>query len=123
MGFCTSYLKLAYFVLCFKIINTFLKNNIKELKNDTEILADQALFKLWIKTVKMLLGSIIQEPLGLPKFQCHLWVPRTINKKMHNYVIFQESVDYFEIEHKTCSFAVGVQYPERAHISRNLWPL
>ena len=34
----------------------------KELKNGTEILVGQAVFKLWIKTVKMLLGSITQEP-------------------------------------------------------------
>ena len=40
----------------------------KELKNGIEILVGQAAFKLWIKTVKMLFGSITQEPLGLPKF-------------------------------------------------------
>ena len=40
----------------------------KELKNGIEILEGQAVFKLWIKIVKMLFGSIIQEPLGLPKF-------------------------------------------------------
>ena len=36
----------------------------KELKNGIEILVGQAVFK--IKTVKMLFGSITQEPLGLP---------------------------------------------------------
>ena len=40
----------------------------KKLKNGIEILVDQAVFKLWIKTVKMLFGSITQEPLGLPNF-------------------------------------------------------
>ena len=28
----------------------------------------QALFKLWIQTVKLLFGSITQKPLGLPLF-------------------------------------------------------
>ena len=40
----------------------------KELKNSIEILVGQAVFKLWIKTIKMLFGSITQEPLGLPEF-------------------------------------------------------
>ena len=40
----------------------------RELKNGVEILVGQAIFKLWIKTAKVLFGSIIQEPLGLPKF-------------------------------------------------------
>ena len=35
------------------------------------ILVGQAVFKLWIKIVKMLFGSITQEPLGLLKCQCH----------------------------------------------------
>ena len=72
-GYCTSYQKFACFVLYLKIINA-LKNNIyasytkliKELKNGIEILVGQALFKLAIKTVKMLFGSITQELLGLP---------------------------------------------------------
>ena len=40
----------------------------KKLKNGIEILVGQAVFKLWIKTVKMLFGSITQELLGLPYF-------------------------------------------------------
>ena len=36
--------------------------------NGIEILVGQAVFKLWIKTVKMLFGSITQEPLGLHNF-------------------------------------------------------
>ena len=39
-----------------------------ELKHGIEILVRQAIVKLWIKTVKMLFGSITQEPFGLPKF-------------------------------------------------------
>ena len=39
-----------------------------ELKNGTEILVGQVYFKLRIKTVKILLWSITQEPLGLLKF-------------------------------------------------------
>ena len=72
-GYCTSFQILAYFVLCFKIINTFLKITyasycklFKELKNGIEILVGHALFKLKAKTVKIMFGSIIQEPLGLP---------------------------------------------------------
>ena len=60
----------------------------KELKNGIEISVGQAVFKLWIKTVKMLFGLITQEPLGLPKFWCYFWV--------------HKDVDNFEIEHKTC---------------------
>ena len=81
--------KLTCFVLYLKIINTFLKNNIctfsklfKELKNGIKILVGQAVFKLWIKTVKMF-GSITQEPLGLPKFWYNFCVPWTIYYKMH----------------------------------------
>ena len=40
----------------------------KELKNGIEILEGQAVLKLWIKTVKVMFGSITQEPLGLSKF-------------------------------------------------------
>ena len=55
----------------------------KELKNDFEILVDQVIFKLWIKTIKMLFGSISQEQLGLPKFWYYFWVPWTIYYKMN----------------------------------------
>ena len=63
--YCTSYQKLACFVLYLKIINTFLKNNIcilynkllKVLKNGIGILVGQAVFNLKIKTVKMLLDQ------------------------------------------------------------------
>ena len=48
---------LACFVLYLKIINTILKN---------DIVVYQVMFKLWIKTVKILFWS--QEPLGLLKF-------------------------------------------------------
>ena len=75
--YCTSYQKLACFVLYRKIINT-LKNNYasysklsKELKNGIGILVGQVVFKLWIKTFKMLFGSLTQEPLGLLKFWCY----------------------------------------------------
>ena len=40
----------------------------KERKNGIEILVGQAVFNLWIKTVKIMFGSITQGPLGLPKF-------------------------------------------------------
>ena len=47
-------------------------------KNGNEILVDQVVYRLWIKTVKMLFWSITQEPLGLLKFWCYFWVPVTI---------------------------------------------
>ena len=78
--YCTPNQKLACFVLYLKIIN-ILKNNIsyisscsklsKELENGIDILVVQTVFKLWIKTIKMLIGSITQEPLVLPKFWCY----------------------------------------------------
>ena len=40
----------------------------KELKNGIEISVGQAVFKLSIKTVQMLIGSITQELLDLPNF-------------------------------------------------------
>ena len=40
----------------------------KEFKRGIEILVGQVVFKLWIKTVKMLFASITQELVGLPKF-------------------------------------------------------
>ena len=40
----------------------------KELKHGIEICVGQAVFKLWIKTVKIVFWSINQEPLGLLKF-------------------------------------------------------
>ena len=61
MGYCTSYQKLACFVLYLKIINNFLKNKssilwkiVQGTQNGIEILVGQAVFKLQIKTVKML---------------------------------------------------------------------
>ena len=52
LGYCTSYQKLACFVLHLKIINTFLENNLyivmfKELENDIETLAGLAVFKFY----------------------------------------------------------------------------
>ena len=47
-------------MLYLKIINTILKNNFasysklsKELRNSIKILVDEAVFKLWIKTLKL----------------------------------------------------------------------
>ena len=74
-GYCTSYQKLACFVLYLKIINNFFekinyasyKKLFKELKNGIEILVGQLVFKLQIKTVQnVVFWSITHEPLGLP---------------------------------------------------------
>ena len=91
-GTATPTPNLADFVLYLKIINTSwkIKNAsysklLKELKNGIMILVQvgQVLFKLWIKTFKLLSGSITQELLGLPKFWCYFWVPWTIIYKLH----------------------------------------
>ena len=72
----------------------------KELENGIGILVGQAVFKLWIKTIKMLFGSKTQDPLGLPKFWCYFWVPLTVYCKMH--VLFFKGVENLETDHKTC---------------------
>ena len=60
-GHCTSYQKIACFVLYLKIVNNFWKIDyvsykklFKELKNGIEISVGQEVFKLQIKTVTML---------------------------------------------------------------------
>ena len=83
-----------------KITYAFYSKLFKELKNGIEILVGQVVFNLWIKTVKMLFGSITQDPLDLPKFGCYFWVPWTIYYKIH-ILFFKKDVDNFEIEHKT----------------------
>ena len=46
----------------------YLKSKLyKELKNDIKIFVDQAVFKLLIKTVKLMFWSITQEPFDLLK--------------------------------------------------------
>ena len=80
------------------IYASYKKNKSKELKYGIEILVGQAVFQLWIKAVKMLLGSITQkrflnfddifEFLGQFTVRCTYF--------------FQKGVDNFEIEHKTC---------------------
>ena len=49
----------------------------------------------------MLFGSISQEPFGQPKFRCY-FLSSLDNLLYHAYIIFQESVNNFEVEHKTC---------------------
>ena len=85
-GYCTPNQKWACFVLYLKIINTFF-----EKKNIHWNSVGQAVFKLhelWIKTVKIVFGSITQELLSLPKFWCHFWAPWTIYYKMHRPILF-----------------------------------
>ena len=60
-GYCTPSLKLTYFVCFLKIINTCLKNDIyfesklfKKVEKGIEILVGQMVYKLLIKTVKIL---------------------------------------------------------------------
>ena len=81
-GYCTSYQKIACFVLYLKISNSFMKKKrkkkkrnmhrsyrklFKELKNSIEILVGQAAFKLLDQNSQNVrFGSITQEPLGLP---------------------------------------------------------
>ena len=68
--------KISMFYVYLKIIiNTFFEKYIyltvncpRNSKNGIEIFVGPSVFKLWIKTVKMLFGSITLKPLGLPKF-------------------------------------------------------
>ena len=56
-----SYPKLAYFVSYLKIINNNMciySKVFKKLKNGIKILLGQAVFKTWVKTVKMMFGSM-----------------------------------------------------------------
>ena len=107
----------------------------KELKNGIEIFVDQAVFKLWIKTVKILFWSISQEPLGLLKFYCYFKFLGQFT--IYNaYITFQKGVDNFEIEHKNmlifgrwCSTPLSQWFPnffdhqftDRVHV--RLWQL
>ena len=71
----------------------------KGLKKWNLYLVGQAVFKLWIKIVRMFFGFITPEPLGLPKFWSFFWVPLTIYCKMS--ILFFKDVNYFEMEHRT----------------------
>ena len=71
----------------------------KELKHDIGILVGQAVFTLWIKTVKMMFGSITQE-LGLPKYYFDAIFEVLGQFTIRGICHFQEG--NFEIEHKTC---------------------
>ena len=74
----------------------------KKLKKGIEILADQAVFKLWIKTVKILFWSITQELLDLLKYYFNAifeFLGQSYIRCMYH---FQKGVDNFEIQHKAC---------------------
>ena len=71
-------------------------------KSGIEILVRQAVLKLWIKTVKLLFGSITRELFGLHKFLCYFWVSWTIYCTMHLLFFRIKGVDNFEIEHESC---------------------
>ena len=58
----------------------------KELKKGIEILIGQVVFKLWIKTVKIMFWSINQESPGLLKIFIPFLSPWTIYSEM--YVLF-----------------------------------
>ena len=99
-----------------KIIYMHLRANCpRNSKNGIEVLVDQVVFKLWIKTVKIWFWSITQEPFDLLKFKCCFWVPWTIYYKMH--IIFWKDVDNFEIEHRTCSFLVRGAVPLKINVT------
>ena len=72
------FFQLTCFVLYLRIIITFLKNDIrhlkenkllsKELTNGIEIIVSQSVFKLWIKIYSKMSFRSITQPLGLAKF-------------------------------------------------------
>ena len=63
--------------------NVYILKLSEELKDGIGILVGQAVFKLWIKRVKMLFCSITQELLGQLKLYCYFGVPWTIYYNMH----------------------------------------
>ena len=54
--------------------------------------------------------SITQEPLGLLKFLCNFWVPRTIYYKMHK-LFFIKMLIILRLSTKHVNFWLEVQYP------------
>ena len=65
-GNCTPNQKLTCFALYFKIVNTFVQNNVYILKQIVQgikecigILVGQAVFKLWIKTLKYCFDNLL----------------------------------------------------------------
>ena len=74
---------------------------LKELKNGIEILVGQAVFKLEIKTVKMLFW-INNSRTAWPTLILMLFFSSLDNLLQDIHIIFQKDVDNFEIEHKTC---------------------
>ena len=71
----------------------------KELKSGMKISLGQAVFKLWIKTVKILFWSILKNRLSYLKFNA---VFCSLDNSLFNvYTIFQKGVN-FDREHKTC---------------------
>ena len=95
-----------------KQTNSLLRRGLKKIGKETQkyiwILVGQAVFKLWIKTVKILFWSISHEPINdwLTEILILFWVPWISYHK----IFFKKSVDYFEIEHKTCFLGLGVQF-------------
>ena len=63
----------------------------ENLKNGIKISVGQAVLELLIKTVFRMFLSVSQEPLGLPKFICHLEFLNSLLQHAYN-IIFQESV-------------------------------
>ena len=81
----------------------------KELKNGTEILVGQVVFKLWIKTVKIIFWSILKNPLPYLNFSVIFEFLGQFTIRCIYFV--QKGVDNFEIEYKTCLFLVRGAVP------------
>ena len=112
--------KLVCFVLYLKIISIFLIKIIyasysklsKEQNDGIEMLVGPAVFKLWIKKVKILFWSITQEPFGQLNFN---FISEVLGQFTIRFILFFKKVliidNNFEIEHKHANFWSGVQYP------------
>ena len=80
-----------------------IKKLFKKLKNDIEIFVGQAVFKLQIKTIKMLFW--IKNSRTAWRTLILMLILSSLDNFLYDaYIIFQKDVDIFEIEHKTCSF-------------------
>ena len=126
-GFCTPILKLAcFFALSQNYQHLFLGEKLhltvncpRKSKIASKFRAKQFL-GYWSKQH---LDCFHPQPLGLLKFQCHLWVPWKIRCIR---ITFQEGVDYFEIyrAQNIHKFKVGHAVPlkkfiKKRHIKQN----
>ena len=106
-------------MFCLKIINTFfekwyhyLEGNSEELKNGIKILVGQAFLEVELLIKPWNFVLIINSTIVWPTEILLPFLSFSDNLFKDAYIIFQKSVDNFEIVHKTCSiFGLGCSTP------------